>query len=110
MNHEETLPTQQTEDDNWLRRQVGRNVARIRSERGLTRAALGLRIGRSERVVAAIEAGTFHLMISQLALLANALDVPAHVLVSKHAEEGDAPGSDKQDDAGPRGRSAWSLA
>ncbi len=97
MDEEKPKPNNQTLMTIVLRRRVGHNVARLRSERQLTRADLGLRIGRSERVVAAIEAGTFRLMISQLALLANALDVPAHVLVGKHTEKATSPKIDRHD-------------
>ncbi len=74
------------EDAGDLRRRIGRNVEMIRHLRGMSCAELGVRIGWSEKAIAAIEAGTSQLTIDDLARLATALDVEVAWLMSRTAD------------------------
>ncbi len=69
-----------------LRRRIGRNVEMIRHLRGMSCAELGVRIGWSEKAIAAIEAGTGQLTIDDLARLATALDVEVAWLMGRTAD------------------------
>lgn len=57
-------------------REVGRRVAELRIERGLTQEELAVRIGITDRYLRYIEAGRINLSLGYLVRLANALGVP----------------------------------
>lgn len=59
-----------------LLRQVGRRIAELRGERGLTQEALAARLRMSDRYLRRIEAGEINLTLASLARIANRLDVP----------------------------------
>ena len=56
-----------------LLRNVGRRVAELRTERGLTQEELAARLGMSDRYLRRLEAGEINMSIWALARLANAL-------------------------------------
>ncbi len=60
---------------------LGRAIAELRVERGLSVAQLAERVGMARAYVEAVEAGDFSITYSVLWRLADGLGVPAHELV-----------------------------
>lgn len=61
-------------------RAIGRRIAEVRRERGLTQEAFSEVVGVSEKYVQRVESGA-NLSIRSLVRFANALDVPIAALV-----------------------------
>jgi transcriptional regulator with XRE-family HTH domain len=55
---------------------IGRRIAEVRAERGLTQAALAEELGVATRYVQRVEAGSENLTVETLVKFANALTVP----------------------------------
>lgn len=64
-----------------LLRQVGRRVAGLRAERGLTQEELATRLRMSDRYLRRIEAGEINVSLWSLAKIANALRAPLGTLI-----------------------------
>jgi transcriptional regulator with XRE-family HTH domain len=60
-----------------LQRDVGRRVAEVRAERGLTQEELAEKVGVSVRYLQAVEAGAENLTIESIANLGNSLRIAA---------------------------------
>ena len=61
-------------------RAIGRRIADLRRERGLTQERFAEEVGVSEKYVQRIEAGA-NLSVRSLVRFANALDVPLYALI-----------------------------
>ena len=66
-----------------LQRAVGRNLRRIRDERGVTQESLGDTIGRHRTYVGAIERGERNLGLQTIESLADALGVDPFLLLAR---------------------------
>lgn len=61
-------------DDMEIYRQLGRNIARLRNERGSTQAEIAAQIGLTRASLANIETGRQKVLMHHVFRLANALD------------------------------------
>jgi transcriptional regulator with XRE-family HTH domain len=68
------------QDPDVVIRAIGRRIAEVRRERGLTQEAFSEVVGVSEKYVQRVESGA-NLSIRSLVRFANALDVPIAALV-----------------------------
>lgn len=84
-----------------LQQTVGRRIAEIRQERGLTQDALAEQIGVTTRWVQAAEAGGENFTLSTLARFANALKVAVAEFFSSPTRPSPRPGRPRRADSRP---------
>ena len=78
-----------------LKAYVGANARKWRDRLGITQEEMALRVGVSPRYYRAIELGAVNLTLLTLALLANALEIPAFKLLKPAQIKKRGPGRPK---------------
>jgi len=75
------LDEQMTQDDNVFFKKLGKRVAELRKEQGITQAQLAETLEISQQLIAAYEAGTRKIPASMLPTLARMFAVPLEQLI-----------------------------
>src|SRR5258708_363451 len=86
MTGSETWTGTMTEDEKVFSANLGRCVALLRRQRGLTQAQLGELLGISQQKIAAVELGTRRMGVAMLPALAKALAVTIDVLLGEKSQ------------------------